>query len=294
MRIATHDGSFHADDVFAVAALRRVDPAAEVVRTRDPEALAACDARVDVGLRSDADAGDFDHHQRGGAGERPNGIPYASFGLVWREHGMPLCAGSERVAAEVDERLVQGIDALDTGITLTRSEVAGIRPATVSDVVGALNPAWDEPSGTEVLDADFAAAVEWAGQVLDRQIALAGSRDRARALVVEAIGRAGDPRLVELDRRMPWFEPVVREAPEALFVVFPKRDGWGLQAVPRELGAFANRRDLPAAWAGLTGADLAAVTGVPDAVFCHPKRFVAAAGSREGVLALVARALADA
>jgi len=247
---------------------------------------------VDVGLRSDPETGDFDHHQPGGAGVRPSGVPYASFGLVWREHGTVLCDGSQRVAAAVEQRLVQGVDALDTGVTLTRSELGSLRPATVSDVIGAMNPAWDEPSGAEVLDARFAEAVALAAGVLDRQIALAAGRDRARSLVVEAIGRAPDPRVVELDRRMPWFEPVVTEAPDALYVVFPKRDGWGVQCVPRELGSFANRRNLPAAWAGLTGADLAGVSGVADAVFCHPKRFVAAAGSRDGVLALVARALA--
>ena len=52
-------------------------------------------------------------------------------------------------------------------------------------------------------------------------------------------------------------------APEALFVIYPKTDGWSLQAVPVELGDFTNRLDLPEAWAGLSGAELAAVTRRP-------------------------------
>ena len=40
-KIGTHDGPFHADEVFAVAALRRLYPDAYVIRSRDPEALAA-------------------------------------------------------------------------------------------------------------------------------------------------------------------------------------------------------------------------------------------------------------
>ena len=80
-------------------------------------------------------------------------------------------------------------------------------------------------------------------------------------------------------------------APEALYVVYPKSDGWGMQAVPKALGEFENRRDLPEAWAGLSGAELAAVTGVEDAVFAHIKRFYASAESREGILALAAQAL---
>jgi len=61
--------------------------------------------------------------------------------------------------------------------------------------------------------------------------------------------------------------------------------------VPRELGGFANRRDLPADWAGLSGDALAAATGVPDAVFCHTARFYVSARSREGIAELARRAL---
>jgi len=291
MKVATHDGSFHADDVFALAVLRLRSPGVSIVRTRDRAELDACDARVDVGLRSDPAAGDFDHHQRGGAGTRDNGIPYASLGLVWRAFGAELCGGDAQAAAEVDARLVQGIDALDVGVTLTASTVGDIRPATLSDAVGAMNPVWDEPSGAAELDARFEGAVAWAVPIVEREIASARARARAAQLVRDAIGRARDPRVIELDRRMPWFEPVITGAPEALFVVFPKRDGWGLQAVPRELGSFANRKDLPATWAGLDGTQLATLTGVPDAIFCHPARFTAAAESRDGVLELARQAL---
>ena len=37
MKVATHPGNFHADDVFAVAALELVHGPLEVVRTRDAE-----------------------------------------------------------------------------------------------------------------------------------------------------------------------------------------------------------------------------------------------------------------
>jgi uncharacterized UPF0160 family protein len=51
------------------------------------------------------------------------------------------------------------------------------------------------------------------------------------------------------------------------------------------------RADLPEAWAGLRDAELAAVTGVPDAGFCHNGRFIAAAKSFEGVRAMAKLAL---
>ena len=291
MRVGTHDGTFHADEAFAVAALRLAHDAVEVVRTRDPERLRACDVRVDVGLSDDPASGDFDHHQKGGAGERPNGVRFASFGLVWRHVGERLC-GDPAVASRVDEVLVQGVDAHDTGQTVTRSLIDGVNPMTVSGLIAALNPRWDEQLQPGDEDERFAQAVDIASGVLAREIAGAAAQERATRVVADAIARASDPRLIELEVGLPWRDAVVSGAPEALFVIYPKSNGWGLQAVPRELGSFDNRVDLPSAWAGRSGAELVAVTGVPDAVFCHTGRFIAVAGSREGITALARQALA--
>ena len=293
MQVATHPGNFHADDVFAVAALELVHGPLEVVRTRDAERQAAADIRVDVGGRSDPAAGDFDHHQKGGAGERENGIRYASFGLVWREHGEAL-AGSPEAAAAIDERLVCGVDANDVGQTLVETLIGDIRPMSVSGVIAALNPSWDEALSPEEEDARFRQAVDLARGMLERELAGAAAFGRARDLVAAAIRRAEDPRVIELDSNMPWREAVVTNAPDALFVVYPKTDGWGSQAVPRELGSFENRLSFPADWRGRSGAELATATGVEDAVFCHAAGFYASAGSREGIVALVAASIAAA
>jgi uncharacterized UPF0160 family protein len=150
---------------------------------------------------------------------------------------------------------------------------------------------WDEHLEPAEEDARFAEAVALATRILERELAGAAAFARAQQLVHDAIGRAADPRIIELDRNMPWRETVVTQAPEALYVTYPKTDGWGMQAVPQELGTFANRRDLPAGWAGLSGDELAAATGVPDAVFCHTARFYVSAGSREGITELARRAL---
>ena len=68
----------------------------------------------------------------------------------------------------------------------------------------------------------------------------------------------------------------------------------GLAGRPRELGSFENRRSFPADWRGRSGAELAAATGVEDAIFCHAAGFYASAGSREGIVALVAASIAAA
>jgi uncharacterized UPF0160 family protein len=293
MLIATHDGSFHADEVFAIATLELLGDPVEVVRTRDRAAVGEADVRVDVGFRNDASTGDFDHHQRDFDAARDNGVRYASFGLVWREFGARVCDGDQNVAAAVDETLVQPVDANDTGQQLTQPLIDGVRPMTVNAIIGGFNIRWDETVTPEQERERFDAAVALARDILSREVASAASGRRSRHIVREAIAAAADPRLVELPVNAPWKHVLVPETADALFVLYPKRQGFGLEAVPREPGSFENRRDLPAAWGGLEGADLVAATGVEDAVFCHAKRFLAVAGSRAGIRRLAELALAE-
>jgi uncharacterized UPF0160 family protein len=292
MLVATHDGSFHADEVFAVAALRLLGGPLEVVRTRDREVLARADLRVDVGFRHDPSTGDFDHHQREFDGVRENGIRYASFGLIWREYGVRVCEGAGEVADAVDVSLVQGVDANDTGQQLTESVVEGVYPLTVNGMIGGFNARWDEELTPEQERLRFDEAVDLARGILAREVLSAASGRRSARIVQDAIAAAPDPRLIEIGVNAPWKQVLVPAAPDALYIIYPKRQGFGLEAVPRELGSFENRRDLPADWGGLEGADLVAVTGVPDALFCHAKRFLAVASSRDGIEQLARLALA--
>jgi uncharacterized UPF0160 family protein len=293
MLIATHDGSFHADEVFAIAALGLLGDPVAVMRTRDRDALAEADLRVDVGFRDDASTGDFDHHQRDFDAVRDNGVRYASFGLVWREFGVRVCDGDREVADAVDETLVQPVDANDTGQQLTQPLIDGVRPMTVNSIIGGFNARWDETLTPEQERVRFDAAVGLARDILTREVASVAAGRRSERIVRQAIAAAADPRVVELPVNAPWKQVLVPEADDALFVIYPKRQGFGLEAVPRELGSFENRRDLPATWGGLEGADLVAVTGVEEALFCHAKRFLAVARSRAGIQRLAELALAE-
>jgi len=290
MRVATHDGSFHADEVFAVATLQLLGPV-EVVRTRDRDLISGADLRIDVGFRDDPATGDFDHHQRSFDRARPNGVRYASFGLIWREYGARACGGDGLVADAVDATLVQSVDAADSGQRLAELVVDDVHPMTVGGVIGGLNARWDETLTPAQEHDRFEQALELARGVLTREIASVASARRAVRIVEEAVTAAADPRLVELPVNAPWKRALVPAAPEALYVIYPKRQGFGLEGVPIELGTFELRRPLPADWAGLEGEELVAATGVADAVFCHAKRFLVVARSRAGIEQLARLAL---
>lgn len=127
----THDGTFHADELFAVALLRHVFGPGEVVRTRDIDKIRSLHTKgahvVDVGGEYDG-MRKFDHHQ-----EDMNmtygacNIPLSSFGMVWKAFGLKylkkcgLGSSGEIKQAHADEfyeLFVKSIDANDNGVPL--------------------------------------------------------------------------------------------------------------------------------------------------------------------------------
>ena len=284
--IATHNGNFHADDVFSIAALKNIFPSSKLIRTRDVELIAKADIVVDVGGEYDADTDRFDHHQRGGAGERENGIPYSSFGLIWKKYGVEICQGNQDVAKAVDSGLVSAIDALDCG------HVEGVYGGvSLSQTISMFNPTWQEDAD---FDACFDEAVDFASRVLIRFIASANGGISAKAIVAKAVENAEDPRVIVLEKYTPWKRTVHALSEEALYVVYPSQTGqWRIQTVPVELGSFDDRKSLPKQWAGLSDKELKEVTGIDDAMFCHNGLFIAGAESFESTMEMAAIALQE-
>src|SRR6056297_1988096 len=194
--VVTHNGNFHADDVFSIAALKSILPSFKLIRTRDLALINKADIVVDVGGEYDPETDRFDHHQRGGAGERENGIPYSSFGLIWQKYGLEICQGNQDVANALDSGLVSEIDAIDCG------HVEGVsKGISLSQTIGMFNPTWQEDAH---FDECFDEAVEFAARVLSRFIAAANGGISAKAIVAKAIDEAEDPRVIVLEKYTPW------------------------------------------------------------------------------------------
>ncbi len=284
--IVTHNGNFHADDVFSIAAFKSIFPSFNLVRTRDLELIAKADIVIDVGGKYDSDTDRFDHHQRGGAGERENGIPYSSFGLIWQKYGLEICQGNQNVANAVDAGLVSIIDAIDCGHAEGVSQ--GI---SLSQTISMFNPTWQEDSH---FDTCFDEAVDFASRVLTRFIASANGGISAKEIVAKAIDSAEDPRVIVLEKYTPWKRTVHALSEEALYMIYPSQTGqWRIQTVPVEPGSFEDRKSLPKQWAGLSDNDLKEVTGIDDAMFCHNSLFIAGAESFESTMKMASIALKE-
>ncbi len=286
--IITHNGTFHADDIFACATLGllldKQGYRYEIIRTRDEKIIKTGDYVVDVGGEYDPMQNRFDHHQIGGANTRENTIPYASFGLVWKEFGEQL-TGSTQATKRIDENLAASIDATDNGISVTKSLFLDINAYGLHGIISAFLPSWKE---TEAIDINktFIQFVSYSKILLSREIKKAQDLIEGEQKVAEIYKNTEDKRLIVMDSYLPW-KKELSKYPEPLYLVSKGNDGnWNLSCVRNDLSSFVNRKDMPASWAGLRDEKLAQETGVPDAVFCHTKRFFCVAKSKEGALKL--------
>lgn len=310
--LVTHSGVFHADDLFATAALRMLAPEAAIVRTRDIDhafALAEAGGIVyDVGMVYDHRRRLFDHHQpdrllRQAQGE-DEPVPYSAFGLIWLTYGMHVVRAVlgqdadrtvvHKTCEQVDRRLVVRIDMGDNNVIPATEE--GLRhPLALGRVLEAFLPPFDaEPAEVE---AAFLTALSVADAYLRARIIGIAGEERAFQIARKCVKERTDPRWIELPVGMPYLGAIrVEKAEDVLYAVMPDKGGaeWNVSAVRREKGEAGCRCPFPAHWAGLRDAELVATTGVEDAVFCHMGRFLAIARSREGAMALVAAALAHA
>lgn len=294
--VVVHNGIFHPDDVCAAATLQLLleskGETGMIIRTRDESVIETADYVCDVGSIFDPEKNRFDHHQIGGAGMRSNGIQYASFGLVWKTYGLELCGNNQWVVDFIDEKLVAGIDGPDNGQMVRERKYEDVNAYEFNDWVASFLPTWCEEANEEVLLAKFNEVVLIAKSIIAREIKKTQDIFTAESEVEKIYHATEDKRIIVLDRYLPW-KKKIESYPEPLLCIFPDNtvNRWVIYCVLNDRATRSGRMMLPESWAGLRDNELAAVTGVPDAVFCHRARFLAVASSKEGALALAKSAL---
>ena len=288
--IVTHEGSFHADDVVAAAVLSLLFNDPQIVRTRDMELINSLQNScvVDVGEVYDAEKLRFDHHQRTFTFKRPNGISYSSAGLIWMHYGKQLISKSvanasfiEQIWKEIEENFISHVDAVDNGI-----ELPGPKTIQFSHLIFLMNARVDSNnSQQEINDKNlvaFKSAVEFSKTILKSLIAEHVSKCENRDILEKAY-RNREHKHYMVSPSDAYAAEFLAEKEDILYYIRARRDGsWAAQAVPPSpSNMMEQRKPFPAAWRGLFEADLKAVTGVEDAVFCHKNGFLVVAKSKE-------------
>lgn len=294
IKLITHNGGFHTDDVFACATLQLLldqkGESYEIIRTRDEEIITTGDYVFDVGGIYDSTTNHFDHHQKNFTEVRKNEIPYAAFGLVWKKYG-PELAGSTKVADRIDQYLVQGIDAIDNGVQLSKPLFEGVGLANVQSIVSSYQPTWKEEAH---YDQAFIEAVNWAKEVISRKIKTVAADLEAEEIVNQAYKDAVDKRIIIIDQPVSQHSAwqVLVEKAEPLFIVRPNNEGdWRATANRVSMDAFTSRLQFPESWRGKMKGELVTECGIEGAKFCHNGGFMCATETKEAAITLATKSL---
>lgn len=257
MKVAlTHAGKFHADDVFGAAFLKIINSDIKIIRSNivpdDFEGLV-----FDIGM------GRFDHHMADKS-VRENGIPYAAFGLLWREFASSIYGNY--VYESIDRKLIQDLDLADNTGSYNALAIA----------IDAFNP-----EDVKNSDSEFFETMEFAKKILIKMIDKQKRCEKDLVKVKKYYEEAKDKRIIVLDE--PLFYKDYLPFTEAIYVVYPSnRGGFAAQGVTISADTNELKKDFPKEW----------VKKLPPYLrFCHTSRFLVAADSFEEIMHAVREAL---
>ena len=297
-KLITHSQGFHADDVIAYAILKEVltkqGESWELVRSRDPEVIKTGDIVFDIGDVYDPATNRYDHHMRGKAGARENGIYHASAGLIWKHFGKELCS-NDAVWEMIDRGIICEIDAIDNGQTYMGSVLfkdAGYTSLGIH--IANFEQNMFETKTDESLLMSFESASEFARGILTRAIHSCEALNRAYQEVTDVYNNSTDKKILVFKRN--YSRPVWKYLsifPEAIYAVYPNEatGTWKVETVPVDMTIMESRKLFPDSWRGKNFQEFSEAAGVPDGIFCHNAGFLLGTESLESALKLAKIAL---
>ena len=287
--IVTHDGVFHADEVFATALIKLIaksnnENKIEVVRTRNPKILQE-HLELETSIVIDVGNSEFDHHQELKYnlinGEE---IPMSSFGLVHKKF-LEL----DLISFDKDlQSLVTEIDKADNGVA----------PSTISTLIRTFTPNWNDKSETAMDDA-FKKAVKFAKGILKNMLEKTKYNFFAEEIIKDEIKNLKKQELLYGTKRnylilqsfIPFQETIIKhnetvsEEDKIKFVINKNKNKYNLHTIKKSLGSFENHIDL-------ISLDMAKELGI-NVDFIHNNKFFAVADSIEALEEIISISMGE-
>lgn len=315
MIIATHDGTFHADETTACAILTYLFETSSIIRSRDPSELEKADIVIDVSNINDDKH--FDHHSKDFKLCRSNGVKYATAGLMWNKFGhdylkkvaqqelefRPSAKVIDNAFLRIDEDIMTMIDLNDNGqLTGYVDQITDPKTDSERNIVNKLNVLYQATADIPFIvammnlpnkvgsdqDKSFSQTVKMLKTILLNASINALHTESGVAKVIEAY--AGGEILI-MHERLPWTSAVLNNPEifkDCLIAVYPDRNQrWRVQSLPQSKALrFKNRLSAPASWRGLNDSELDKATGLKNMTFIHKSGFTGGAQTFEDNLEL--------
>ncbi|KAL6257501.1 hypothetical protein P5V15_011071 [Pogonomyrmex californicus] len=321
VRIGTHDGPFHCDEVLACALLKLLPEYknASIIRSRNQNILNTCDIVVDVGGEYDPSRHRYDHHMRefkesmSTIMKKPGydwTIKLSSAGLIYCHYGHEILRSVlldvtedkviDEIFKHVYDTLIKEIDGIDNGVPMYDAEPLYRIVTDLSARVGRLNPQWNSH------DVDVEERFEKAmALVLEEFLEFVRYTKNVWLPAKDIVRRAVESRfevdpsgeIIVLSQVAPWkehlfqLEKEMNISPSIKYTIFENPDSYRVQCMPEAPGSFVCRMFLPEAWGGLRDSILVEACGIEGATFVHSVRFIGGNKTKDGALAMARKAL---
>lgn len=304
MKLATHNGSFHYDEVLATAILRKIYPDAELIRTRDQQLLDSADIVYDVGGVFDPSINRYDHHQKtfNTSFSFNHTVKLSSAGLIFKYfHELLFSLYNfssfhplyHDILNKIYNEFFLYADAIDNGYDISTE----ILPRTLSSVVSGFNVYVANP-GEKICDVQnrqFETALQFVTIDLENYLNYIFNDYLPTYIQVESelLELDGPVYYTELNVSVDLIYDVDKKLnKEIQLVIFKNTGNFRIYSLRVEKNSFTSRCPLPEPWRGLRGADLDRVSGIDGCIFVHPSGFTGGNISYSGAIKMCNEALA--
>lgn len=325
VKIGTHNGAFHADEVLACALLKMRPEYREavIIRSRKMEVLEACDIVIDVGRIFDPETLRFDHHKgtKKSSGEDlghqvfREGVtetPLSSAGMIFKYFGIKLLtnlypdAEAPYFHMNIYRKFVESIDAGDNGVKIADAEFKFQLKSTLARRIGSLNPTSEQDPSRQFKLAMLLSGSEFLTTLHKTVTTVPASRAKLELALAKRDEYDPNGQILVLDSFFSWqnvffdWEDLNPTEERILFAIFQdSRSGhYRVQGVPQDANNRRARAFLPEAWKGYqhdaqdSPEKKALETLVPkDCTFCNG--WIGGSKTLEEALAMAKAAIAE-
>lgn len=306
MKLVTHNGTFHYDEILATAILKKIYKDAEVVRSRDPKVVDGGDIVYDVGGVFDPETNRFDHHQQSFTStfSARHTVKLSSAGLIYKYFDAKLFQLYnfdqsndlyETIRLKIYDTFFLYADAMDNGVNIH----GDIIPRTLASLVSGFNvyDCTDPRELEERQNAQFLKALEIVAVDLENYLRyifndyIVSFNDILQEMVaahgeIYITNRKAAPQLIfDVDEKL---------GRNIKFIIYKNRGECRILALPVARGSFTSRVPLLEPWRGLRDEELSRVAGIEQCIFVHATGFTGANRTIEGAIKMCEKTLEDA
>lgn len=290
MKLVTHDGKFHYDEVLASSILLFIYPNAELIRTRDLVEISKGDIVYDVGSEFNPSTKRFDHHQHSFKETYSNKYNFklSSAGLIYKYFQKELFQYFEiydtdplyeRLTDKVYNEFFLGADCVDNGIDIWNI----VKPRTIYDVVNDLNV--DNDCFSEAQTKNFYEAVKIVSDDFIRYMYkvkdywlkyYSECEEKIKNLsghILQSDKYYDVDLILDIEKQY---------NKDVYYLVYPQNNQYRIRAINVESKTMASKLPLKEEWRGKRGKELNDL--FEGAIFVHYSGFIGIHKTKEGAL----------